>query len=250
MSLRKKQTDPSMRRSRKNESSSENFYTPFEKLDQHLAQSQSMSSRLPRVPNQRVPNADQENDEEMFLKAMSDVTPLDRSHHERVPPAPPTKTPPRFLNQEEWEVYTHLVDLVSGDAPFEMFCSDEYVEGFVLGLSPEILKKLRCGELSYQEYIDLHGYNRQQAHDVVTRFIHRSFTRGHRCVLIVSGRGLNSREKQPILKQSLVTWLTRAPLKRLVLAFASARPYDGGAGALYVILRRNKGKVSFVRSFF
>jgi len=67
-----------------------------------------------------------------------------------------------------------------------------------------------------------------------------------RCILIVCGRGLNSAGRQPVLKQNLVTWLTRAPLKRIVLAFACARSRDGGAGAFYVLVRRNKGKAPFV----
>jgi DNA-nicking Smr family endonuclease len=140
------------------------------------------------------------------------------------------------------EVYTHLVDLVSGDAPFELSYSDEYVDGAVIGLSPKILKKLRRGELSYQDHVDLHGCTREEARDLVTSFLKESFARKHRCVLVVSGRGLRSKDKQPVLKQSLVQWLIRAPLKRLVLAFASARSYDGGAGAFYVLLRRNEKK--------
>lgn len=144
------------------------------------------------------------------------------------------------------EVYTHLVDLVTGDGPFELSCSDEYVEGYVVGLSPEILKKLRNGDFSYQDYVDLHGYNREQAHRLVISFVQGCFDRGRRCVLIVSGRGLNSKEKRPVLKENLVTWLTRAPLKRLVLAFVSARSCDGGVGAFYVLLRRNKGKAPFM----
>jgi len=103
-----------------------------------------------------------------------------------------------------------------------------------------VVKKLRNGDFSYQAHLDLHGLNREQALPMVVQFIQRSFVQKRRCVLIVSGRGLNSLEKEPVLKHSLVRWLTHAPLKRLVLAFASARAYDGGAGAFYVLLRRNE----------
>jgi len=72
------------------------------------------------------------------------------------------------------------------------------------------------------------------------------FAARRRCVLIIAGRGLNSKDKEPVLKNNLPAWLTRAPLKRVVLAFASARSYDGGWGAFYVLLRKNEGKAPVV----
>ncbi|MCU0587887.1 MAG: Smr/MutS family protein [Syntrophobacteraceae bacterium] len=176
---------------------------------------------------------------------MSGVIPLDQSGPRRIPPPPPTQTPPRFLSMEEEEVRNHLLRLVEGDLDFEISFSDEYIDGAVTGLSPRVLKKLRQGEFSYQNHLDLHRMNRIEARSAVTELILASFAQGCRCLLIVSGRGLNSLDKEPVLKQNLVIWLTQAPLKRLVLAFASARSHDGGAGAFYVLLRRNQGKVSF-----
>ena len=61
---------------------------------------------------------------------------------------------------------------------------------------------------------------------------------GKRCVLIVHGRGLNSPDQIPVLKESLRVWLGQKRTGKTVLAFATARPQDGGAGAVYVLLRR------------
>jgi len=61
---------------------------------------------------------------------------------------------------------------------------------------------------------------------------------GKRCVLVVHGRGLHSKDQRPVLKEAVVNWLGRTGLRKQVLAFCTARPYDGGAGALYVLLRR------------
>ena len=193
-----------------------------------------------------LPGPQAPDDDAIFIKAMSDVAPLPQAQRQRVPPSPPTKVAPRFLQQEELEVYAHLLDLVNGGGIFELTYSDEYVDGAVVGLSPQILKKLREGELSYQDSLDLHGYNRWEANDLVIKYVSESFAQKLRCILIVCGRGLNSKNREPVLKQHLATWLTRAPLKGLVLAFASARSWDGGAGAFYVLLRRNKGKAPFV----
>ena len=62
---------------------------------------------------------------------------------------------------------------------------------------------------------------------------------GKRCVLIVHGRGLHSRDQLPVLKEALRGWLATHRLARHVLAFATARPADGGGGAVYVLLRRS-----------
>ncbi len=217
------------------------FYTPFDGLDQYLEED-VREKRLENWEKVATPIAIKGGDEEqrVFLEEMRDVVPLAGSGKGRVPFRPPPKPPPGFLAQEELEAYAHLVDLVTGEAPFELTYSDEYIDGAMVGLSPKILKKLRKGEFSYQRYLDLHGLNKEQAKPLVIEFVRKSFVQKQRCVLIVCGRGLNSLDKEPVLKIGLVKWLTQAPLKRLVLAFASARSYDGGPGAFYVLLRRNE----------
>ncbi len=176
---------------------------------------------------------------------MADVVPL--NHEPELIPAPRGRAVrPRFRSIEDEEVYSHLKRLVEGESDFELTYSDEYVDGAVVGLSPKVLKALRSGDYSYQDYVDLHGLNRAEAREAVVDFVSRSFVRKHRCVLIIPGRGLNSEDKQPVLKERLVVWLTQAPLKRMVLAFASARSYDGGAGAFYVLLRRHQKKGTFL----
>jgi DNA-nicking Smr family endonuclease len=173
---------------------------------------------------------------------MAGVAPLPGGSGKKVPRRPADRDHPRFLAREQIEAYTELVDLVAGEGPFELSYSDEYIDGAVLGISPEVLKKLREGYFSYQDCLDLHGLNRLQARREVRDFITECFAVRRRCVLIIAGRGLNSKDKEPVLKNNLPIWLTRAPLKRMVLAFASARSYDGGWGAFYVLLRKNEGK--------
>src|SRR5207247_2026834 len=74
----------------------------------------------------------------------------------------------------------------------------------------------------------------------VDRFLADSVALGHRCVLIVHGRGHNSKDQTPVLKERLKSWLARGRTARIVLGFTTARPCDGGAGALYVLLRRDR----------
>jgi DNA-nicking Smr family endonuclease len=252
MAERKKETIHSAHRLSKRKPTAQAFYTPFRGLDQHLTRvSQKVSPPAREIRRRSDVSAVSERPEDadmIFREAMADVVPLVRTRQGRVPSPSPTKVLPRFLQEEELEVYSHLVNLVAGEVPFELSYSDEYVEGAVVGLSPETLKKLRRGEFSYQEYTDLHGLNRKEGRDAVVEFVRRGFARKLRCILIVSGRGLNSEGKEPVLKHSLVKWLTHAPLRRYVLAFSSARSFDGGAGAFYVLLRKNEGKAPFVSS--
>ncbi len=225
------------------------FYTPFESLDQHLRDRMQLKSPEPEPETRSSVRAasrrQDEDDDTFFLQNMSDVIPLDTTARQRVPPASPARQPARWLNREEMEVREHLARLVCGEVEFEISFSDEYTDGAVLGLCPNTFRKLRRGEFSYQDHVDLHGCTLREGRELVMEFVQECFARGLRCVLIVSGRGLNSRDKIPVLKQGLVRWLTQAPLKKLILAFASARSHDGGAGAFYVLLRRNEQKGTF-----
>jgi DNA-nicking Smr family endonuclease len=97
--------------------------------------------------------------------------------------------------------------------------------------------------------IDLHGMSAAVARVAVERFITNAITEGHREVLIVHGRGHNSKDHVPVLKERLKSWLARGRIGRGILAFTSARPPDGGAGALYVLLRRRRGAKEPIRVY-
>ncbi|MGC9195691.1 MAG: Smr/MutS family protein [Syntrophobacteraceae bacterium] len=222
------------------------FYTPFQELDQLFGLNFSTpkapldaSSEKPEFYIDKIKG--ETDDGLLFRNAMADVTPLCARPSAMVPLRSSRKAP-RFLAEEENKAYAQLVDLVAGEGPFELYNSDEYIDGAILGISPDILKKLREGYFSPQGHLDLHGLNRLEAREEVREFLMDSFAARRRCVLIIAGRGLNSKDREPVLKKSLVSWLMRAPLKRVVLAFACALPCDGGWGAFYVLLRKNADK--------
>ncbi len=139
---------------------------------------------------------------------------------------------------DDAEAYAQLSDLVSGIGTFDISDTDEYIEGLATGLDRRLLLRLRRGDYAVQGHVDLHGLNREEARDRVELFMHESRLKGHRCILIIHGRGLNSKDQIPVLKEAVRLWLVRGRLSRNVLAFATARPTDGGAGAVYVLLRR------------
>jgi DNA-nicking Smr family endonuclease len=170
---------------------------------------------------------------------MKGVVPLRHGPDARVE-GPRPATVARTPVSEEAEALAALSDLVEGSARFDISDTREYVEGAIVGLDPRVLRRLRRGDYAWQAHLDLHGLTSEAARAAVDRFLADAMSAGHRCVLIVHGRGHNSKDQTPVLKERLKVWLARGRAARAVLAFTSARPHDGGAGALYVLLRRDR----------
>lgn len=106
------------------------------------------------------------------------------------------------------------------------------------GIGPDVTRKLRRGDWSIQRQIDLHGMRRDEARERLSIFIREAKQHGIRCVRIVHGKGLGSPGKTPVLKSRVHSWLVQ---KQEVLAFVQAKPADGGAGALVVLLMPSRG---------
>lgn len=85
-----------------------------------------------------------------------------------------------------------------------------------------------------QAHIDLHGMNREEAREALGAFLEAVMRRAYRCVLIIHGKGLGSKNREPVLKAKVKTWLAR---NEEVLAFCQAPDHQGGAGAMLVLLR-------------
>ena len=186
-----------------------------------------------------------ETDEEdiNFFAAMQDVTPLSGKGREVAAEAP-TSTPPVQTPSNP------LQEFIDGKLEFALAFTDEYVEGHVVGLDLMLVGKLQAGQFSPESHLDLHGMNAQQAFDALVGFFRAAYFKGQRTVLVVPGRGLNSPHGISILREKVQEWFTQEPLKRVILAFCTAKPSDGGAGALYVLLRKFRkggGKIYWER---
>ena len=223
----------------------ETLNAPFRELRRKLAERPAPSRLAPPAvaplpsPAPRQRPAPPPDEGVLFTRAMDGVVPLAREPHARVDAPPPAAggVPPV---SDEAETLAALSDLVTGVARFDVSDTREYVEGTVVGLDPRIVRKLRRGEFASQAHVDLHGLTAVEARDAVERFLLESYRLGRRCVLIVHGRGRNSKDQMPVLKERLKSWLAHGRIGRIVLAFTTARACDGGAGALYVLLRRDR----------
>ncbi len=187
--------------------------------------------------------------ETAFLAAMRDVQPLDGKGRDRPARPEPGPTPPQPEHPDDY-VRRRLEQLVEGEVVFDCSMTDEFTAGQVRGLDPRVFNRLKAGAYSVEAHLDLHGMTLPLAWQEVTDFIRRQYTLSRRCLVLVTGRGLNSPDGRGVLRQQVQTWLTREPLRRVVLAFVTAQPRHGGAGALYVLLRKFKkssGKVRWDR---
>jgi len=102
------------------------------------------------------------------------------------------------------------------------------------GLASDVLRKLRRGKWVIQDHLDLHGSTSDQAREMVVIFLNENLARGHRCERIVHGKGLGSKNREPVLKKKVAKWLAQ---RQEVLAYCQAKQQDGGAGALLVLLK-------------
>lgn len=219
------------------------FHNPFGELKKKLAEREKPTATPapgegpPRPARDEVAiPAAPATEADLWAQATSGVRRMDPGMGVAAP------QPPRPGSGEVWhpdlEALDQLRALVSGEAPFDIADTDEFIEGRAAGLDAGIARKLRKGEYAVQGHVDLHGLTREEAKQAVDRFLKSARSEGKRCVLVVHGRGMHSRDQVPVLKEALRTWLATARFGRHVLAFATARPQDGGAGALYVLLRR------------
>lgn len=116
----------------------------------------------------------------------------------------------------------------------EMLYQEDKVAFIAPGLQKSVLKKLRKGYFGLDADIDLHGLSSREAQHQLLRFLQHCVEGGNRCVQIIHGKGYNSPDHQPVLKNDINLWLRQ---HKDVLAFCSTPPRAGGAGALYVLLK-------------
>jgi len=162
-----------------------------------------------------------------------------------VGPVRPLSAPPRALHpprrvdptpvQRQRDEQAVMREALSDDFDVEtLLHTDEALSFHRPGLGPDVMRKLREGHWSIQRQIDLHGLRTDEAREALGRFIRETHQAGLRCVRVVHGKGLGSPGRTPVLKGRVQRWLVQ---KTEVMAFVQARPAEGGAGALVVLLK-------------
>ncbi len=166
-----------------------------------------------------------------FRSAVGDVTPLTiraRAEHDR-PPHPPL--PKKRLEDNEQVLVASVSDEFEIDT---LLHTDDELSFRRPGIGPDVLRRLRRGEWVIQDAVDLHGCRTDEARELLALFLREAVKRGLRCVRVIHGKGLGSKDKQPVLKGKTRVWLAQ---RDEVIAFCQARPAEGGSGAIVVLLK-------------
>ncbi|PJC16021.1 MAG: DNA mismatch repair protein MutS [Comamonadaceae bacterium CG_4_9_14_0_8_um_filter_60_18] len=174
-------------------------------------------------------------DKDLFIRAAGAVKPLPDKR--RVLHKPERKMPVAMQYQHDEKAV--LKEAISDEFDVSTLLEvDEHLSFRRPGIGPDVTRKLRRGDWSIQRQLDLHGLRRDDARERLSIFIREAFQQGIRCVRVIHGKGLGSPGKAPILKSRVHSWLVQ---KNEVLAFVQAKPADGGAGALVVLLMASSG---------
>lgn len=186
------------------------------------------------MPKDKTPHSSDDliDDDEIltFQKAMQGVTPLETPDREPLQ-LQQLEFVPGLANQlpsiqEEWSDHIAL-SLAEGE-------EWSYLRP---GLSRQILRKLRRGQWKINAELDMHGMTKDQARQALATFLLECRQFDIRCVCVIHGRGLSSKNNEPILKSRVGNWLAQC---EDVLAFCQAPPALGGSGAVIVLLKSQR----------
>jgi DNA-nicking Smr family endonuclease len=193
----------------------------------------------PRRRRVRSPSAEER---ALWRFAMRDAIPL--AGREAVPPPPPSTAIPAAPAPPEAAGRPAVPREPAAPVPLPKLTPTR-----TPGLDARSAERLKRGQLPIEGRLDLHGMTQEAAHAALDTFIRDAYAAGKRAVLIITGKGLRPRAEYDdpwrhgaggVLKSMTPRWLNEAPNRGRVLAFTEAQPRHGGAGALYVLIRRQR----------
>ncbi len=148
-----------------------------------------------------------------------------------------TKNADKAYHREQATVDTSQISDGLSTESVDIVESDQALLFAAPGIQLNVIKRLKKGHIPWEQGIDLHGFSIDEARDQLSNFIRSCYYQGCQTVLVVHGKAYSQSGSLPLLKSYTNDWLRQLPE---VLAFSSAQAKDGGAGALYVLLKRKK----------
>ena len=167
-----------------------------------------------------------------FHALVPDVTPLPKRNRARLARHRAEPIAVQRLRDEQAVLRDSLAAHAEG-----VFETGEELSFLRKGLPSSTLRKLRRAHWVIQDELDLHGLTSPEARTLLTEFLADCLRRGLRCVRVIHGKGLRSKNREPVLKRKVANWLMQ---RDEILAFCQARPTEGGSGAVVVLLRAVK----------
>jgi DNA-nicking Smr family endonuclease len=168
---------------------------------------------------------------ELFRASVADVTPLAPANRAALERPRPLPMPVQRMRDEREAL---AASLAGGEAWESGIETGEELAFLRTGLPAQTLRKLRRGHWVIQDELDLHGLTAAEARELLVEFLAHCRQNGLRCVRIIHGKGLRSRNREPVLKRRVAEWLAR---RDEILAYCQARRTEGGGGAVVVLLK-------------
>ncbi len=181
----------------------------------------------------RIQKQRDKHEQTLFQQAMSDVAPLkqDKVYHDNNKPV--ARRIEKRIDDENARSEFH--DPFSDEQDIMDVKPEEILSFCRNGIQKSAFRKLRSGALHICDELDLHGATLKQAKQMLVYFLQETIQIENCCVRVIHGKGQRSKNNKPVLKSHVNRWLSE---HERVLAFHSAKPKDGGSGALYVLLKR------------
>lgn len=185
-------------------------------------------------------------DRELWRRVVADVAPL-RGRPAKPVPAKPVPVPPAAAIPAEQP----RPPAPSGRRPAPVPAAagkpgtprpPTLEAGVAVNVNARSVERLKRGKVAIDGRIDLHGLTQAEAHRALQGFIAGAVADGRRCILVITGRGDwgEGRPTKGVLRRMVPRWLNEPHIRPHVLAFTEAQPRDGGAGAIYLLLRRRR----------
>ncbi len=191
---------------------------------------EAKTKEIERIKAQELAQARQQ-EMRLFEKTVGEVKPIKpHGRYEIIKPKPPALPLQRWKEEKE-VLKASLSDNINIELLLE---TDDQLSFRQQGIGGDVIKKLRRGQWMIKAELDLHGLRVDEARTAVANFIRHAYRSDKRCVRIIHGKGHGSIGKTSVLKDKVYAWLVQ---KEEVLAFCQAPPKDGGAGAVWVLLK-------------
>jgi DNA-nicking Smr family endonuclease len=182
-----------------------------------------------------------EDDIKVWQELASSVEPISKDDEDKYKTLPDKKNKTKSLPKQKKQLFFQKPDnkkLLSTSAQKSISHGD--VENIDRKTAQNFIK----GKMKIEAKLDMHGLTENQAYQKLCSFIENAYQRQKRCVLIITGKGKKAQfwyEPQTgILKTAVPKWLNQPPLRNMVLSFSYANRFDGGDGALYVLIKRKR----------
>jgi DNA-nicking Smr family endonuclease len=160
-------------------------------------------------------------DDADWLDAISDVEQIDAeaSGLDFVASEPTTGLAERFRQRQ------HVEPTITDDPAF--------------AIDGHTMERIRRGKVRIEARVDLHGCTQEEAFTTVNQFLDQTWQAGQQLVLMITGKG-TARDGGGVLRTAVPRWITEGRYRDCLVGIAAAEARDGGDGAIYVMLRKQR----------